>query len=86
MTWQQIREKYPGRWVVVEALGAYTQNGKRVIPNLQLVASFGSDWHEAWDAYKALHHADKWREYYYLHTDREALNIGVMDAFFRKLD
>jgi len=86
MTWQEIREQYPGRWVVVEALGAYTEGGKRIIPELQLIASFGSDWSEAWNAYKEVHHADIWREYYPLHTDRVELNIGVMDAFFRKLD
>jgi hypothetical protein len=30
-----------------------------------------------------MHSVDKWREYYYLHTDRKALDIEVMDAFGR---
>jgi hypothetical protein len=85
MTWEEIREQYPGRWVVVEALGAFTQNGQRVIPNLQPIAIFGADWRQAWDAYEGLHRVDKYREYYVLHTEREVLNIGVLDAFLRKL-
>ncbi len=78
MTWQEIRQKYPHRWVLVEALDAFTQGESRIIPTLQMVASFGDDWREVWEAYKQVHHADKWREYYYLHTDREELNIGVL--------
>lgn len=37
----------------------------------------------AWEHYKRLHHADKWREYYVLHTDRQELNIAVMDEIRR---
>ncbi len=85
MTWQEIREQYPGRWVVVEALGAFTQDGKRITPNLQPIAVFEEDWRQAWYAYEGLHRVDKWREYYVVHTEREELNIGVLDAFWRKL-
>ena len=83
MNWQELRERYPHSWLVVEAYGAYTDNGQRVIPRLELIASFGDDWQAAWGRYKALHHADKQREYYMLHSDREALDIGVLDSFRR---
>jgi len=36
MTWQEIREKYPHRWLVVEAIDGYTDKGKRVINHLEL--------------------------------------------------
>ncbi len=85
MSWEEIRQQYPDRWVVVEALNAFTKAGQRVIPDLLLVSIFGSDWHEAWEVYKQLHHADKNREYYVLHTEREVLEIGVIDAFGRIL-
>ncbi len=83
MNWQELRTTYPHSWLVVEALDAFTENSERVIPHLMLVASFGADWQAAWDAYKTLHRADKHREYYVVHTDRETLDIGVLDSFWR---
>ena len=78
-----MRQKYPSRWLLVEAFEAYTKAGRRVIPNLELIADFGDDWGAAWSRYKALHRADPRREYYVVHTDREELDIGVIDAFGR---
>ena len=83
MNWQELRENYPSSWLVLEAIGAFTENNQRIIPQLNFIGAFGSDWQAAWDYYKSLHHADKYREYYVLHTDREALDIGVMDSFWR---
>lgn len=83
MNWQEIRAQYPHRWLVCEAIGAYTEGAERVIPRLEVVGAFDDDWHPAWAHFKQLHAEDKWREYYVLHTDREALNIGVIDAFGR---
>lgn len=85
MNWQDLRAQYPRSWVIVEAFDAYTENGQRIIPRLELIAAFGDDWEAAWKRYKALHRAAKRREYYVLHTDREALDIGVLDAFWRVL-
>jgi hypothetical protein len=85
MNWQALRQRYPHSWLVVEAFGASTEHGQRVIPRLELIADFGADWEAAWERYKALHHTDKRREYYVLHTDREVLDIGVLDAFWRVL-
>jgi hypothetical protein len=82
MDWQQIREQHPNKWVVVEALNAFTRGAERVIDELVLVGVF-DHWKSAWQEYTALHHADKWREYYVLHTDRVELNIGVIDSFGR---
>ncbi len=83
MNWQELRKNYPSSWLVVEAVGAFTENNQRVIPHLNFIAAFGSNWQAAWDHYKALHHADKQREYYVLHTDRAMLDIGVLDSFWR---
>ncbi|MFZ4815737.1 MAG: hypothetical protein ACOYL5_14475 [Phototrophicaceae bacterium] len=83
--WQAIREKYPHRWVVVEALNAHTEGDERIIEQVQLIAPFGEQWQEAWDHYKQLHRAAPYREYYMLHTDREVMDIGVLDAFGRTL-
>lgn len=83
MNWQELRKQYSHSWLVVEAIGAYTENNERIIPELSLIASFGSDWQAAWDRYKALHRVNKHREYYVVHTDRDALDIGVLDSFWR---
>lgn len=85
MNWQRIRELHPKNWVVVEALDGRTENGKRVIEQMSLHGVHGDDWKPAWEQYKTLHHTDKMREYYVLHTDREHLNIGVLDAFGRRV-
>jgi hypothetical protein len=83
MNWQEIREHYPHRWLVAEALDAYTEGAQRIANKLEVVAEFGDDSKAAWKHYLELHHLDKRREYYVLHTDREELNIGVIDAFRR---
>jgi len=71
--------------VAGRSFDAYTQAGQRVIPHLELIADFGDGWDAAWSRYKALHHADPRREYYVVHTDREELDIGVIDAFGREV-
>lgn len=86
MNWQEIREQYPHRWLVVEAFDAYTEGAQRIINHLEVVGVFEDDWKPAWEQYARLHNADKWREYYVLHTDRVELNIGVMDSFRRIIE
>lgn len=85
MTWQELRTLCPDRWVLVEAVEAATKSGHRVISLLQLVGDFDNNWLQAWEQYKLLHRTDKQREYYVLHTSKETLNIGVIDAFGRIL-
>jgi hypothetical protein len=77
---------HPHCWVVVEALDGRTEGNKRVITQFSLYGIHGDDWKAAWDHYMELHQADKWREYYPLHTDREELDIGVLDAFGRRIE
>lgn len=81
MTWQELRIRYPEQWVLVEAIGASTEHGHRVIPELQVLGGFNEDWARAWAQYKQLHHTNHEREYYVLHTSIETLDIGVIDAF-----
>lgn len=82
MTWDEIRQQYRHSWVIVEALNAHTQAGQRIVQNLRIIQAFG-DWFTAWEYYKQAHHADKNREYYVVHTDREILDIGVINTFGR---
>lgn len=83
MTWDVLRKTYPHRWVLVEAFEAYTEKGMRILPHLELIADFDADWSAAWGRYRALHAADRSREYYILHTDQPVLEIEVLDSFGR---
>lgn len=83
MNWQAIREAYPHQWVLVEALDAKTVNGQRIIERMVLISEHGDSWKSVWEAYKRLHNAHREREYIFLHTDREELNIKVRDTFGR---
>ena len=86
MKWNQIREAFPNRWVVVEAVDASTsKEGKRKIGDLLLVEAYGDDWETAWEGYKQSKRGNRQGEYYALHTDRVELDISVMDSFRRKI-
>ena len=82
MTWQAIQQAYPHQWVLVEAIDAYTDGPRRVIEQLNYIGSY-PDGKAAWKAYLENHRADRWREYYPLHTDRETLDIGIMDSTYQ---
>lgn len=82
MNWEQIRQQHPNKWVVVEAIDAQSINNQRVINDLVVIGVYDR-WERAWEAYKQVHHADKWREYYCLSTERKNLDIGLMDTFGR---
>jgi hypothetical protein len=81
MDWQTVRELYPYRWVVVEALEAYTKASMRVIPRMQVVGDFADNWRPAWQCYATLHHAYPTREYYVIHTGREEMDIEVRERY-----
>ncbi len=83
MTWDEIRQQYAHSWVLIEALNAFTEAGQRIIPDLKIIQVFGMNWNDAWAHYKQVHDADRNREYYVVHTDRERLDIGVIDVFGR---
>jgi len=82
MTWDDIREQHPDRWVVIEATSAHTDEANRVLDEIVLLATF-DDSVAAWDYYQSLHREHPEREYYPYHTSREQLDIGVIDAFGR---
>jgi hypothetical protein len=81
MNWQQIRDQYAHRWIIIEATAAHTEGDQRILTRMEVVEVFADEWQPAWERYKSLHQADRVREYYVLHTDRPELNIGVLDTF-----
>jgi hypothetical protein len=47
MNWQEIRDQYPHRWLVVEAFDAYTEGAQRIANRLEVVGAFADDWKPA---------------------------------------
>lgn len=74
MLWPDIRHRYPQQWVLVEALQAHSEQGKRILDQLAVVDSF-PDSVAAISAYRDWHRIDLNRELYVVHTSREDLDI-----------
>ena len=74
MTWQEVRRHHPHQWVVVEAVQARSEQGRRELDELAVVDAF-TDGETAVRAYLRLHREVPERELYVLHSDREELEI-----------
>lgn len=74
MNWPTIRDKYPDRWVLVEALSAYSSNHKRNIEEMSVVSEFLNP-KEAWSSYKKHHLANPSRELYVFYTGNQVLEV-----------
>lgn len=75
MTWTDIRRQYPHQWLVVEALHARSELGRRHLDELAVLDSF-LDGETALRAYLRFHREAPERELYVLHSDREELEIA----------
>lgn len=75
MHWSEVRKAYPNQWLVVEALQAHTtQEHRRCIDRIAVV-DHCSDGSAALDSYRRLHQQYPSREFYFVHTSREELDI-----------
>ena len=74
MEWQEIRDRYPHQWLLVEAIKAYSKAGKRFLEQLTVVNVY-PDALTALQGYTQLHKQSPERELYLLHTDRETIDI-----------
>jgi hypothetical protein len=74
MTWIEVRQQLPNRWVVVEALAARSEGDRRLLDDVSVAGVFESGT-EAWSAQGLLARQHPDREFYPLHTSREAPDI-----------
>jgi hypothetical protein len=74
MKWEKVRENYPNQWVLVEAIEAHSESGKRILEQLAVLNTF-PDSLIAMRTYRELHKKSPNRELYVLHTDRKDLDI-----------
>lgn len=74
MQWAEIRAKHPDQWLVVEALEAHSEGGRRV-PDRLAVVEICADGAVAFRRYRQLHHDHPAREFYFVHTQNAELEI-----------
>ena len=74
MRWADIRQHYPHQWLLVEAIKARSESGKRILEQLAVVNTF-PDSTAAMKSYAEWHRQWPEREFFVLHTDREVLEV-----------
>ncbi len=75
MLWSEIRRAYPSQWLVVEALEAHTTSDRRRHLDRLAVIETCPDGSAAMQSYRYLHQQYPQREFYFVHTSREKLDI-----------
>ena len=74
MNWTEVREAYPSQWLVIEALDAHTEGNQRLIDRIAVIETC-PDGSSAMKSYQRLHREFPLREFYFVHTQREDLDI-----------
>jgi hypothetical protein len=74
MQWQEIRERYPQQWLLIEAIKAHTKAEKHILEQLAVLGVY-PDSVSAMESYAKLHRDAPGRELYVFHTSRESLDI-----------
>ncbi len=74
MKWAEIRNHYPHQWLLVEAIKAHSEAGKRILEQISVVSTY-ADSVTAMQGYTQLHREAPERELYIFHTDRDSLDI-----------
>ena len=75
MHWQDIRNAYPDQWLVIEAIEAETTpDHQRVLQRIAVMERCATG-DAAFQSYRRLHQIYPDREFYFVHTAREELEI-----------
>ena len=74
MIWSEVRQAYPNRWLIIEAVEARTLDERRILDKIA-VMEVCRDNAEVMQAYERWHQAYPQREFYFVHTGREELEI-----------
>lgn len=74
MIWSEVRQAYPNRWLIIEAVEAHTAAEQRILDKIAVLEACGDN-AEVMQAYERWHQAYPQREFYFAHTGREELDI-----------
>ena len=81
MQWSEICRSHPDKWLIVEALEAHTTpDSRRHLDRLTVVEEC-PDGKAAMKRYRLLHQQYPEREFYFIHTSRDSLDIKVQQWF-----
>lgn len=80
MQWVDIRNAFPNQWLIIEALEAHTQDKQRHLDRVAVVEQC-ADATTVMPTYGRLHQEFPSREFYFVHTDREQLDIQERSWF-----
>ncbi len=75
MQWAEIRKYFPNEWLVIEALRAHTTADTRRHLDKITVVDRCTDGMAAFTSYRNLHSEFPTREFFYVNTYREELEI-----------
>lgn len=74
MKGSEVRQLFPDRCVLVEALKSETRGKERIIEEMSVIDDFENG-NAAWKVYKKLHAENQNRELYLFHTNNEEIKI-----------
>lgn len=74
MIWSEVRRAYPDQWLIIEALDAHTEGKQRILDRVAVIETC-ADGASAMESYQRLHREYPMREFYFVHTSRERLDI-----------
>lgn len=63
MKYSEARDVYKNKWILFQAVSAYSENGKRIVTDLAVLKSYEKG-NDALKDYTNYHKADKQKEYY----------------------
>lgn len=73
--WEEVRQAFPEKWVLIEAIQAFTnEESERILVDVVPLKKFTNS-PEAMKTYQELHRENPTREFYVLHTSRDNPNI-----------
>jgi hypothetical protein len=70
MDWGLVRQAYPNKLVLVEALSTTTKDSIRTIEEMSIISTFDDNM-DAWKEYKRTHKENPEKELYVFHTSKE---------------
>ena len=74
LKWSEARKNYPDKWLLFEAIEAYSKDGQRIIEDISIINVF-DEGRDALKEYAEKHKKDKNREMYVYHTKNIELII-----------